>query len=108
LFPLPQSGLGLLRDPAISVLRRGGEARRLTPASRDFFLNSPPVIVAKANSRSTVHRRAHMDTIGIKLYGEHGKITGELRFAGLFTATTFNISTRRIPLLRLKVEQVMR
>ena len=108
LQPVDSSGLGLLRDPEISVLRRGGEDKRLTDESRRFFLNSPPVIVAKANSVSSVHRRVHMDTVGIKLYDTAKRITGEVRIAGLFTATTYNASTRNIPLLRLKVDQILR
>ncbi len=108
LLPKPELGLGLLRDDSVTVLRRGGEEHRLTPESRAYFLNSPPVIVAKANSKSTVHRHAYMDTIGIKLYGEGGKIGGEMRVAGLFTASAYNLSTRNIPLLRLKVDKVVR
>jgi glutamate dehydrogenase len=108
LLPRPELGLGLLRDDDLTVLRRGAEERRLTPESRAFFLNSPPVIVAKANSKSTVHRRIHMDTIGIKLYGDGGNIAGEMRVAGLFTASAYNLSTRNIPLLRLKVDRVIR
>ncbi|MBI4723456.1 MAG: NAD-glutamate dehydrogenase, partial [Rhodomicrobium sp.] len=57
---------------------------------------------------SAVHRQVHMDTIGIKLYGEGGKIEGEMRVAGLFTASAYNLSTTSIPLLRLKVEKVLR
>ena len=83
-------------------------SHRLTPQGRAFFLNSPPVIVVKANSKSTVHRRIHMDTIGIKLYGAGGNITGGLLIAGLFTATAYNLPTRNIPLLRQKVAKVLR
>jgi glutamate dehydrogenase len=108
LVPIDGAGLGLLRDPDLSILRRSPITKRLTPESRSFFLNSPPVIVAKANSRSTVHRRTHMDTVGIKLYGQGGGISGEMRLAGLFTANAYNASTRTIPLLRQKVEQVLR
>ena len=108
LVPRPELGLGLLRDEAVSVLRQGPEEHRLTPQGRAFFLNSPPVIVVKANSKSTVHRRIHMDTIGIKLYGAGGNIIGGVLLTGLFTATAYNQSTRRVPLLRQKVGKVLR
>ncbi len=107
LNPVLDASLGLLRSMDFSVLRRGGVERRLTPESRAFFLASPPVIVAKSNSKSTVHRRVHMDTVGIKIY-HHGQIRGEVRVAGLLTASAYNLSTRNIPLLRLKVDQVLR
>jgi glutamate dehydrogenase len=89
-------------------LRRSASEQRLTPQIRAFFLNSPPVIVAKGNEKSTVHRRAHMDIIGIKLHGEGGKITGQLRIAGLFTASAYNLSTLSVPLLRQKTARVLR
>jgi glutamate dehydrogenase len=101
-------GLGLLRDMQFSVLRRGGVPHRLTAASRAFYLDSPPVTVAKANSVSTVHRRAHMDSIGIKIYDRGGNFTGETRIAGLFTASVYNLSTQNIPLLQRKTAQVAR
>ena len=108
LVPRPELGLGLLRDEAVSVLRHSGEEHRLTPQGRAFFLNSPPVIIVKANSKSTVHHRVHMDTIGIKLYGAGGNITGGLLIGGLFTATAHNLPTRNVPLLRQKVARVLR
>ncbi len=108
LVPRPELGLGLLRDEDVSVLRDGGDAHRLTPQGRAFFLNSPPVIIVKANSKSTVHHRVHMDTIGIKLYGPGGNITGGLLIAGLFTTTAHNLPTRDVPLLRQKVAKVLR
>ncbi len=100
-------GLGLLRNETVSVLRQGPDDG-FTPQGRAFFLNSPPVIVMKANSKSAVHRRIHMDTIGIKLYSPEGNIVGGVLIAGLFTATAYNLSARNIPLLRQKVAKVLR
>src|SRR5262249_55052949 len=108
LLPKPETGLVLLRDTSRLILRRSPSEQRLTPQIRAFFLNSPPVIVAKGNAKSTVHRRAHMDIIGIKLHGEGSKISGQLRIAGLFTASAYNLSTLSIPLLRQKTAKVLR
>ncbi|MGD9866383.1 MAG: NAD-glutamate dehydrogenase [Hyphomicrobiales bacterium] len=107
LEPIPKSGLGILRDPAINVLRRGTEMVHWTPEIRQFFLAPAPLIVAKANVRSTVHRRAHMDYIGVKIYGEKGEISGELRIVGLFTSAAYTRSVKSIPFLRHKAEMVM-
>ncbi len=101
------SGLGILRDPNVFVLRRGREAMNMTPEIRSFFLAPAPLIVTKANVRSTVHRRAYMDYIGVKIYGDKGEISGELRIIGLFTSTAYTRSTRNIPFLRQKVEVVL-
>ena len=108
LIPKPELGLGLLRNDEVSVLRQSADEHRLTPQGRAFFLNSPPVIVVKANSRSTVLRRVHMDTIAIKCHDAGGNITGGVLVTGLFTTTAYNLSTRNIPLLRQKVSKVLR
>jgi glutamate dehydrogenase len=108
LVPKPETALGLLRDTGRLILRRSASEQRLTPQIRALFLNFPPVIVAKGNEKSTVHRRVHMDIIAIKLHGEGGKITGQLRIAGLFTASAYNLSTLSVPLLRQKTTKVLR
>ena len=89
------------------LLRHGQGQPEFTPQIRSYFLSSPPVIVAKGNGISTVHRRGHWDIIGIKLYGKGGKIVGQLRIAGLFAASAYNLSVLNIPLLRHKAATVL-
>jgi glutamate dehydrogenase len=108
LVPKPETALGLLRDTDRLMLRRSASEQRLTPQIRALFLNSPPVMVVKGNDKSTVHRRAHMDVIAVKLHGEGGKITGQLRIAGLFTSNVYSLSTLSVPLLRQKTIKVLR
>ncbi|MCB1508649.1 MAG: NAD-glutamate dehydrogenase, partial [Hyphomicrobiaceae bacterium] len=100
-------GLGILSDPDVRVLRRGREFVVFTPELFDFLKRPEPLIVTKANVKSRVHRRAHMDYVGVKLYDEDGNLTGELRVIGLFSATAYTRSTARIPLLRRKIALVM-
>ncbi|MDX5592054.1 NAD-glutamate dehydrogenase [Pseudovibrio sp. SPO723] len=102
------TGLGLLADPDVRVLRRGSEFVVMTPEIRDFLLKPEPLIIAKANVKSRVHRPVHMDYIGVKLFDENGVLTGELRIVGLFTSTAYTRSTSSIPYIRQKVAQVMR
>jgi glutamate dehydrogenase len=102
-----EAGLGLLRDPAVHVLRRGGELVALTPEVRQFFFAPDPLIITKANVVSRVHRRVHMDYIGVKRYGAEGQVTGELRIVGLFTSSAYTQSPRAIPVLRRRVGQVI-
>ena len=108
LEPKPETGLGLLRDPDLHVLRRAGSTTEMSPIAREFFTAPAPLIIAKANFLSPIQRRVHVDSIGIKLYSESGTLTGELRLVGLFSASAYNESPRRIPFLRHKVEQVFR
>ncbi|MEO1198882.1 MAG: NAD-glutamate dehydrogenase [Pseudomonadota bacterium] len=101
------AGLGLLRDPDVKVLRRGREFVTYTPELREFLMQPVPLIVTKANVKSTVHRRAHLDYIGVKTFDTTGKLVGELRIVGLFTAGAYNRSVKSIPLLRRKAALAM-
>ena len=100
-------GLGVLRNPDVRVLRRGSELVTMTPEIREFLMKPEPLIITKANVKTNVHRRAYMDYIGIKLFGDNGELTGELRIVGLFTSTTYNRSATNIPFLRRKVANTL-
>ena len=99
-------GLGILSDPDVLVLRQGRNAVTTTPEILAFLQGPDDLIVTKANVKSVVHRRAYMDYIGIKRFNADGKVVGELRIVGLFTATAYTHSVNHIPLLRAKVEKV--
>ncbi len=101
------SGLGTLRDPAVRVLKRGRELVTVTPEVLEFLREPHPLIITKANVKSRVHRRVHMDYVGIKMFGQDGRLEGELRLVGLFTASAYTGSTQDIPYLRLKVARVL-
>ncbi|MEK0085119.1 NAD-glutamate dehydrogenase [Benzoatithermus flavus] len=66
-----------------------------------------PLIITKANTRSTVHRSTYLDFIGIKRFAPDGTVTGEHRFLGLLTSAAYNTNPRLIPLLRRKVERIL-
>ena len=59
-------------------------------------------MLAKANSRATVHRPAYLDYVGVKTFDENGEVVGERRFLGLFSSAAYTESLTRIPLLREK------
>ena len=100
---VPNSGLGILRDPAVQVPGRAGKLVSITPEVREFLMQPAPLIITKANVRATVHRRVHMDYIGIKRFDKSRKLTGEVRLVGLFTSAAYTRSPRSIPLLRRKL-----
>lgn len=102
-----EDGLGVLRDPTRSVLRRASEPALLTSQLKSYLEASGPVVVAKSNLRSRVHRRGHSDYIGVKRYGSDGAAVGEVRFIGLFTAEAYDEAARDIPYLRRKIAQVL-
>jgi glutamate dehydrogenase len=100
-------GLGVLRDPERVVLRRHNEPAVLSDQVRRLLEVGDPVIVAKSNLRSHVHRRVHADYIGIRRYGDDGRPAGEVRLVGLFTADAYEVPVRDVPLIRRKVAQVL-
>ena len=100
--------LGILKDAARRVLKSTySEHGDLSPAVEDFLQSGEPILIAKANATSLVHRRVYMDYIGVKSYSVSGEVTGEDRFVGLFTAEAYNRPASDIPLLREKVRKVV-
>ena len=105
--PIKNSGMGILRDPNMHILKRGEELVEITPEIREFMTSPDPLIISKANVKSQIHRRIHMDYIGIKLYDDNGKVSGEIRLVGLFTSTAYACSINEIPYVRHKAHRVM-
>ncbi len=104
----PRSGLGILRDPGFRVFEGLRNLGKLPPDVRAFVKAPTLVRTTKANRRSTVHRRTHMDTVAVKLFDDGGKVVGERLFIGLFTSVAYSRSPREIPILREKVASVLR
>ena len=97
----------LLRDPGIEILRRGSKPAAMTPEIREFLSEPAALIITKSDLRSTVHRRATLDYIGIKLFDRDGNLSGELRLVGLFTSSAYTQNPSDIPLLRKKLTRVV-
>jgi glutamate dehydrogenase len=106
--PKFETGLGILRGRDVRVLRRGTELVSITPEIMEFLKEPKALIITKANVRSRVHRRVHMDYIGVKRFDAEGRLSGEFRIVGLFTSTVYTRSTRTIPYLRRKVDAAMK
>ena len=107
LVPKKGTGLGLLRDPDMKILRRGKELVHMTAEVRKFFFSADPIIITKANIKSDIHRRAYMDYIGVKLYDQNGNLSGELRIVGLFTSSAYASKVSSVPVLRQKLDYVL-
>jgi glutamate dehydrogenase len=107
LEPKFETGLGLLRSPEMRLLRRGDQLVAITPEIREFLKEPKLLIMTKAAARSRVHRRVHLDYIGVKRFDPNGKLIGECVFCGLLTSTAYTRSTRAIPYLRRKVDHII-
>ncbi|MBV1777278.1 NAD-glutamate dehydrogenase [Burkholderiaceae bacterium DAT-1] len=102
---VPDSGLGMLRGMA-----RGAHSASFGALPADIRAqarHARTLLLTKSNSRSTIHRNAYLDTIGIKRYNDNGEVIGERRFIGLYTANAYNTPPTQIPVLRRKIEAVM-
>jgi glutamate dehydrogenase len=98
----PGTGLGILRsDPP------GGTSTELTPQARRTSRDRVPLVLTKANRRSTVHRPAYLDYIGVKDFDSEGRVIGERRFVGLYTSSSYTQSIWSIPVLARKGQRVL-
>jgi glutamate dehydrogenase len=102
---IPGSGLGVLRDEKTGTISR--RYAELPPQARKLALSKNILIIAKTNTKSTVHRMAYTDYIGVKRFNDQGELIGERRFIGLYTSTAYHSSPRHIPFLRHKVAKIM-
>ncbi|WP_297106163.1 NAD-glutamate dehydrogenase [uncultured Devosia sp.] len=108
LRPVTDTGLGILRDESLKVLRSGPHYVESTPQLVDFVQGPEPLLVTKANVRARVHRRTHMDYVGIKLFDAAGQVSGELRVVGHYTAQALATPHTEVPIIRRKIAEVMR
>jgi glutamate dehydrogenase len=101
---VPGTGLGILRhDQDLST-----SFAKLPPIAKAKAREKTLLVLAKANSRATVHRPAYLDYVGVKTFGPDGDVVGERRFLGLFSSAAYTESVTRIPVLREKAKEVMR
>ncbi len=99
---------------ALGILAQRSDAARSTsfaalprPLREAAMAPQSPILITKANSRSTVHRPTWLDFIGVKRYDDTGRVVGEHRLFGLFTSSAYAASPRDTPLLRRKVASVL-
>jgi glutamate dehydrogenase len=101
---VPGTGLGILRHDRpgrddVVPLSPQVVARAQDPAER--------LVLAKANSRSTVYRANYLDYVSVKKLSPAGQVTGEFRFLGLYTHAAHTAPIAGVPVLRRKVAQVL-
>ncbi|OGT53287.1 MAG: NAD-glutamate dehydrogenase [Gammaproteobacteria bacterium RIFCSPHIGHO2_12_FULL_42_13] len=99
------SGLGVLREDNPGKISK--TYAELPPQARKMALSKNILIIAKTNTRSTVHRATYTDYIGVKRFNASGELIGERRFIGLYTSSAYHSSPRQIPFLRHKVAKVI-
>src|SRR5579875_3791640 len=101
---VPGTGLGILRHD-----RKGPDSVGKLPAEVVARAQDPGerLVLAKANSRSTVHRANYLDYVSVKKRDQAGTVTGEFRFLGLYTHKAHTEPITGVPVLRRKLAQVL-
>jgi glutamate dehydrogenase len=99
--------LGVLREEGYRAFGGLRDLAALPPDVRDFVRRRELLIISKTDRRSTVHRRAPMDAIGVRRFGADGEVTGLTLFVGLFASSAYARDPRTVPLLRSKVEEIV-
>ncbi len=98
----PATGLGILRSDTTMATPFAQLPPEISAKARE----PRPLILTKANRRSTVHRPAYLDYIGVKEFDEEGKVIGERRILGLFSSGAYSQSVAVIPVLQNKVRRL--
>lgn len=65
------------------------------------------LVITKDSQRSRIKQSAYLDYIGVRLFDENGRITGEDRYLGLFTSTAYAESVFHIPVLAQRAKEIM-
>ncbi|WP_371579823.1 NAD-glutamate dehydrogenase [Streptomyces sp. NBC_01314] len=106
------TGLGILRsDPHHAGHDHhpvSSSFERLPADARAKAREHKLLVLTKANSRATVHRPSYLDYVGVKKFDAEGNVVGERRFLGLFSSAAYTESVRRVPVVRRKVDDVLR
>ena len=102
------SGLGILSKEEDSRLRQPVLLSSLPSELAARYEKGDLLVITKTNRPSTVHRRARMDYVGVRILGEGGITEGEARLLGLFTSKAYYERASRTPVLRGKLEHITR
>jgi len=100
---VPGTGYGILRADQDMSSTSG----KLPPLVKAKAREKTLLVLAKANSKATVHRSVYLDYVGVKTFDESGDVVGERRFLGLFSSAAYTESLTRIPVLRVKAQAVI-
>ena len=99
------SALGILHRDDVRLFEAGlggGEAM-----SR-FARGPDNILIVKTDRPCLVHRSGPMDCVIVKTCDADGRVTGERRLVGLFTSTAYHARIQDVPLLRGRVDSVLR
>jgi glutamate dehydrogenase len=105
---VPGLGLGLFRDDATSRLRTPRRGDEVPAELRDVLEDPRILVIGKSRIESPVHRHGRLDRIAVSEYDERGVPCGLTLLYGLFTSRALRTPGSQVPLLRDRLEQILR
>jgi len=102
----PASGLGIL-SAKNGASPSGRPLSEMAPEVQARATARVLLNITKATAKSTIHRAAHLDYVGVKTFDEAGNVNGERRFLGLYTIEAYSQSVTRVPRLRRLAKDVI-
>ncbi|MDN5725114.1 MAG: NAD-glutamate dehydrogenase, partial [Propionibacteriales bacterium] len=97
--PVTGTGLGILRADNTAA----NAFHAIVPDGHRPTL----LVITKNDTRSTIHRPAYLDYLGLRIIDDAGKVVGERRFVGLFGSSAYTESVTRLPVLRDKALTIL-
>ena len=107
IIAIPDSGYGILSDGSSSRFAEPVPLASLPAGLRDRYERGRQLVISKTNSRSTIHRPARMDYVGVRRANPDGTPKGEARLVGLFTSKAYMEPSATIPILRRKLSTIL-
>jgi glutamate dehydrogenase len=101
-YQQPSSALGIFSIPGAPTDEGGAEG-----AMRYFEKGGVAPLMAKAERKSTVHRRVPLDLVVVPIR-EKGKVAGIGVHAGLWTSEALRVPPESVPVLRERLKQLAR
>ncbi len=101
-YEAPSNTLGIFSIPGAPTDEGGALG-----AMRYFENGGDVPLLAKAERKSTVHRRVPLDLVVVPIR-EDGKVTGIGVHAGLWTSEALTLPPEEVPILRARLEQLDR
>ena len=107
------TSIAVVQERSLGVLRtlsnRGvqdlqADLQRLSPEE----LLRKQLSFSKSQQRARVHRVAYPDYVEVREFNSKGDVIGQHRILGLYTASVYHMDPELIPILRRKVERVLK
>ena len=101
---VPRSDRGVLKGNESLCFGQGADS----PEVKALKHSKSPVMISKLiDQYSTVHHRAPIDAISVKIVDEKGNLTGMHLFVGFFTFDIYSCRTIEVPIVRQKVRETI-